>query len=297
MIYFVYDSGAVQCFYRGRDGSIYQRRDDGGKWSKAVCAANDVRAQFFVMREDETGLICQDSGGDMLLCLDRDGVWQQNVILKSLGSVPDIFMTRTGDTIFYTIPQNGRYTLIMQKHRDGRWERSTMIDGCTPFAACPFRVLGLNNGITAVIYKKGKSVGLRVTDKSGEISGFEPLYTASGDIHDISLLAGENAVEAVLAVRGRFSARLVYVSTRSPDKPETLWEGAGADIAAAERDENGALNVTLACGNTVYGFTRGKHGSRVQRLNVRPKKAFVLGHKGMCDVLADGDRGYEIVRG
>lgn len=303
MNYFVVMNDMLVCFYRGADKSIYSRIYQNGKWSRAVCVISDARARYSVVNEDNLSIICQETAGNIVLCEKKDSGFENNVILEGRGmSPPDMRMIKNGDMILYNLPNGREQTLVLQMQKNGRWERSVMIDGFIPFNDCVFRTARLSGDRLLLVYRKNTSkqlLGFRIADKNGNIGDFKTIYAASGIVTDCSFAEHNGYIHFVFTVKGRLSARLVYVlaaQQAAENGGTVLWEGNNIECASI-CVQNDRLIVNHCAGNRLYTFISGENGfkgSDMKRTAGAMKKAYVLNAVGINDIIVPRDRPYDI---
>ncbi len=305
MIRFVFSGNGLSCFYRGADSSIYRRTYTDGRWSRAVCVISDVRRHYSVFADKDTAevsLICQENGGDIVLCREKEGEWQNRTLLEGKGlDPPDMLLKRFGNCLICNLPRENEQTLMIQRQNNGKWERSELIDGFIPFRNGIFRLITLENGRGLLIYRKylhKQCLGFRVLEKNGDFGEFHTVFAAGGVISDHSAVIHKGLLHFVIAERGRFSSRLVY--TRASEqaaeyRSNVLWEGMSIDNTAVRADENG-LTVTHNSGRRIYTFVNGGEmfrGADVRQSGVKLAKAYVTGGK-VNDVIVPADKPYNI---
>ena len=302
MNFFIVQSSSLLCFYYGADKSIYTRKYQNGKWSRAVCVISDARPRYSVINENALCLICQETGGNIVLCRCMEDYWQNSVILEGKGlAPPDMRMVKTGDTIIFTLPNGREQTLVMQKQKEGKWERSVMIDGFVPFNDCVYRTLRLDGGKLMLVYKKNdakQQLGFRIIDKNGNIGDFRKIYAANGLMTDCSFVQDGREIYFALAVKGSITSRLVYVSADEEKVKNTnvLWESNNIDLVSIKK-HNAGLCVNHSSGGRLYTFEKGENGFKgtdVKRMNTALKKAYIINCAGLNDIIVPKDRPYDV---
>ena len=303
MVYFVVTENRMICFYYGEDKSIYRREYIDGKWSRAVCVISDVRGVYSVM--GPTSLICQETGGNMVFCHSQTGGWTSDTVLEGRGSdPPDIFMNRIGDAVIYCLPNGREKTLILQKQKDGKWERSSMVDTFVPFGGQIFRTAPLNDGRILLVYRKNnvrQQLGFRMINQNGDIGAFTPVYAASGLINDCSFAESNGILHFIFTVKGRLSTKLMYTKLLSDGafgfgQPLVLWEGSVIDCAAI-RQKNGKIITQHSSAGRIYTFEGGEYAFKsggIKRTQYFYKKAVVINSAGMNDIIIPKDRPYDV---
>lgn len=299
---FVFDGNGLSCFYGGADGSIYKRSCAGGRWSRAVCVISDVRRHFSVITDRETMLVCQENGGNIMLCRESKGEWQSRTLLEGRGlDPPDMLMLRFGNCLICNLPRGNEQTLILWRQRGGKWERSELIDSFIPFRNSLFRLIDVENGRALLVYRKNlhkQCLGFRILEKNGDISEFHTVFAAGGVIIDFSAVMHKGVLHFAAAERGSFSSRLIY--TRASDKAaenrsHVLWEGMSIENTAIRADEHG-LTVTHNSGRRIYTFTNGGsmfRGADIRQSAVKLAKAVVFGGN-VNDIIVPADKPYNV---
>ncbi|MBQ6554270.1 MAG: hypothetical protein IJL89_03455 [Firmicutes bacterium] len=299
---FVFDENGLSCFYRGGDGSIYKRAYIDGRWSRAVCVISDVRRHYSVSAEKPLSLVCQETGGNIMLCREKSGEWHNRILLEGRGlDPPDMLMMRFENCLIFNLPRENEHTLIIRRQRGGKWERSELIDSFVPFRNCLFRLIRLENGRGLLIYRKNmykQCLGYRVLEKNGDFGEFHTVFAASGVISDISAAMHRGILHFAAAERTSFSNRLIYTRASeqaSEQRSQVLWEGMSIENTAIRADEHG-LTVTHNSGRRIYTFKNGGtmfKPADIKQSGTRLAKAYVLGGR-INDIIVPADKPYDV---
>ena len=306
MDHFIFDGeGRLNCFYYGSDQSIYHRIYDAGKWSRAVCVISEARRHFSVTDGNSLDIICQETGGDIILCKKNGDGWENRVILESRGiNPPDMRMQRLGNSVIYNMPEGREQTLVLQHRADDKWERSEPIDTFAPFADGLYRIIGLPDKRKLLIYRKNipkQRLYFRISNKNGSFGDYKTVYSTNNVITDCSAVFYKGFLHFVLVVRGRFSSGLIYIraAEQAAERRSTvLWEGnrAGCTAIMAENDTLVVTQGTAGRLHTFISSDTGFKGSDVRYSGGEMRKAYVTGSKDArcCEIIVPADKPYNI---
>ena len=291
------------CFYYGADKSIYSRVYQNGKWSRAVCVMSDARSRYSVIYEDNLSVISQETDGNIVLCTQNGDTYKNNVILESRGiAPPDMRMVKIGDMIIYNIKNGREHTLVMQEQKNGKWERSVMIDGFIPFSDCVFRTAALSGGKIMLVYRKNTSkqlLGFRIIDKNGNLGDFKTVFASNGIITDCSFAEDNGYIHFAFTSKNRISTKLMYVlaaEQAAENGGSVIWEGNNIEWASV-RKQSDKIIIDHSTGNREYTFLSGENGfkgSDLKRTNGMMKKAYVINGNGINDIIVPKDRPYDV---
>lgn len=231
--YFVARYGsALHFFYPSENLSSLKHRiwQDGYLMPERTLLTG-VKLPFSVFYQDDLlHIFCQDTQGNIMLLVHRDGTWNKRTVMQGDESIllTPIISEDNLCILYNGFTEKDPCLLKRAINRSGEWQQEEAIDHYKPFPFAPYEAQETGPGHLILFYQRQANecqVGYReITSK--RIGPFHRFLNIQGSLADASYLTTMDTLHILMVVKTVFSCQLLY-RKKTEDvftPPILLWE-------------------------------------------------------------------------
>lgn len=225
-------------FYYSKKNGIVYKIYDNNSWSKEQIVFINALENYSVTLGYD-GIIyifCQDTNGNLNLCINKEGLWSSKVILENKSNtvhtiIFNPIVTESGLTLIYNVPstnESGNYLVTQQLSENSKWSEPNKIDYFTNMNNCFYQVQYIGKDHLLLFYQTKtpeNRIGYRELTSTTQ-GPFNLFHMSTSYIKDYSFLTTNTEIHAIYIIKSMFSSQLIYKKKGDDgfSKPIVLWE-------------------------------------------------------------------------